>query len=193
MRQSASHESPQAERDALMRMAIEGAARGIRQEPDRERFLERSLVDAVIRAWELASPGGIASPNVRLAVPGWDPEPGHTDLVLGLLGDAEPTVIAELKVLDVDQTVWDAVKLVSIAERHPTIGHAYLIVATTPKRWREAEVAELYAPPDVDTPEGVREWEVRDLFDRWARSWRYLSMAAVAARAISWGGYGRVS
>ncbi len=48
-------------------------------------------------------------------------------------------------------------KLVSIAALHPTIDHAYLIVATTPKRWRDGEVAELYAPPDADAPTGARE------------------------------------
>ncbi len=100
-----SADSSRAEPDERMRLAIGGAAKAVRREPERESFLERSLVEAVIRAWEVVSPGRTASPNVSLHVPGWDPEPGQTDLVLGLPGDTDPTIIVELKVLDVDQTL----------------------------------------------------------------------------------------
>ena len=169
----ASVESPTDLRDETMRGAIEHAAKSLRRDPSHS-FLERMLVDAVAAAWESLAPGGLAKANVKLAVPGWDPAPGHTDLVLGLPGDAHPTAIAELKVLDVEDTLWDAVKLASIVEHDSRIDRAYLIVATTPARWGKAEVAPLYAPSDSAAPDGVREWDTRDLFERWKRVWRHL-------------------
>jgi hypothetical protein len=120
----------------------------------------------VIDSWELWSTGGFAKPRVTLRVAGWDPEPGGTDLVLGRLGDPRPTIIAEVKVLDVDQTLWDLMKVVSMLEHETALVRGYLIVATTPKRWRDAEVAAWYAPPNPDAPEGVRTWRTRQLFNR---------------------------
>ena len=170
----ATPESPEDARDDVMRMAIETAAQRVRRHQTRTSFLEQLLEEAMIGAWNFCSTGGSAAARVALAVPGWDPEPGGTDLVLGLLGDPQPTIVAELKVLDVDETLWDLAKLLSIVEQDATIVRAYLIVATTPKRWRGAEVADLYAPPGPEARDGVREWETRRLFETWKRSWKYL-------------------
>ena len=64
-------------------------------------------------------------------------------------------------------------RLVSVLEGRPAVRRAYLIVATTPKRWREAEVAALFEP--VDQPDGgTLEWDTGELIERWARSWAYL-------------------
>jgi hypothetical protein len=163
----------QVERDDAMRAALERAAASVRPHPMRKSFLERLLEDAVAEEWT-ASTGGSAAPRCQLSAAGWNPEPGQTDLVLGLRGDPTPTVIAELKVLDVEETLWDALKLLSVAEHDPRGVRAYLIVATTPKRWRDAEVAALYAPPDRDAPEGIRGWVTEELLTRWRRSWRHL-------------------
>lgn len=76
--------------------------------------------------------------------------------------------------LDVDQTLWDLAKVLSIAEHDATVVRAYVIVATSPKRWGGAEVADLYAPPAPEARDGVREWETRRLFETWGRSWTYL-------------------
>ena len=167
-------ESPEDACDELMRHVVETAAARVQPEPGRESFLERLLEEAVIDAWEFWSTGGFAKPRVTLRVAGWEPEPGGTDLVLGMLGDPRPTVIGELKVLDVDQTLWDLMKVVSILEHETTLIRGYLIVATTPKRWRGAEAADLYAPPDPGAPEGVRTWKTRQLFKVWGWSWEYL-------------------
>ena len=167
-------DSPEGACDELMRSVLETAAQDLRPDPDRASFLERLLEEAVIDAWTFWSTGGSARPRVKLSVAGWDPEPGGTDLVFGMLGDPQPTIVAELKVLDVDQTLWDLAKVISILEHEPTLLRGYLIVATTPKRWHDAEVAALYGLPGPEAPEGVREWDTRRLFEDWSRSWTYL-------------------
>ncbi|WP_259312930.1 hypothetical protein [Capillimicrobium parvum] len=43
-----------------------------------------------------------------------------------------------------------------------------------PKRWRDAEVAALFAPPNANSPAGVRDWTTADLISRWQRSWACL-------------------
>ena len=93
---------------------------------------------------------------MQLSVPGWDPQPGATDLQLSLSGDEAAIAVTEIKVFDVDQTLWDLLKVMALVDRSSTYARAYLVVATTPKRWRDAEVAALYAPRDADSPAGVR-------------------------------------
>jgi len=160
------------ERDAAMRAAIERAAGNI-QPSEKGAFLERELERSILDSWFFCAPGGEAKALVKHAVPGWRPEPGHTDLVLGLLGDPSPTMLAELKVYKVEEQLWDLLKLLSIVEHHPVSPSAYLVTASTLNRWNNAEVAALLA--DAPNPEASEtEWDARKMLEEWSASWRYL-------------------
>ena len=110
-------DSPECARDESMRSVVETAAQDLRPDPARASFLERLLEEAVIDAWTFWSTG--ISQAAREALRGrLGPEPGGTDLVLEMLGDPQPTIVAELKVLDVDQTLGTR-KVISILEHEP--------------------------------------------------------------------------
>src|SRR4051794_30755175 len=102
--------SPLESRDEVMRRAAERAARDVRRHPIRKSFLEVLLEEALVSAWRQA-PGADVTARVQLRVPGWEPQPGPTDLAFATLGDLRPTAVAEIKVLDVDQTLWDLIKV----------------------------------------------------------------------------------
>ena len=158
----------------MVRHAVERAAGDVRRHPVRTSFLEALLEDALVTAWRSYASGDAVKARAQLRVPGWEPQPGATDLVFTVAGDRRPTAVAEIKVLDVDQTLWDLIKVMSLLDGESPFLRGYLIVATTPKRWRDAEVAALYAPPDAAAADGVREWTTRNLVRRWERSWKYL-------------------
>jgi hypothetical protein len=166
----ASRGSPESVRDEAMRNAVQLAAAEIAPHPVRTSFLEELLQDALMSAWDLCSPAGDAVARAQRHVPGWEPQPGGTDLLLGLLGDPRPTIAAELKIFKVEETLWDLFKVAAIVERDPEILRGYLVVAAPPKRWRDAEAAELFA---VREPV-ARNWDSRALFERWRQSWAYL-------------------
>ena len=157
-----------------MRRVAEHAARDVQRHPIRTSFLEVLLEDSLVRAWRFQAPGGDARARAQLRVPGWEPQPGPTDLAFAMLGDRRPTAVAEIKVLDADQTLWDLIKVLCLLDGGSPFLRGYLVVATTPKRWRDAEVAALYAPPDAASADGVRDWTTEGLLERWSRSWKYL-------------------
>ena len=103
-----------------------------------ERYLERALVSA-ISEYVAAD----TRPRERLPVPGWDPQPGDVDLTVRFAAERQPTILAELKVDDIEATLWDLLKLASIVRADPP-AHAYLVAAAPPRRWQHAECADLF-------------------------------------------------
>src|SRR4051812_47790197 len=86
-------------RDDVLLRAVEHAARDVRRHPIRSSFLEALLEEALVRTWPSHAPGGHIKARVQLRVPGWDPQPGPTDLVLAIASERQPTAVAEIKVL----------------------------------------------------------------------------------------------
>ena len=78
-----------------------------------------SFPRALMPGCEVTGPRGIK-------VPGWDPQPGPVDLLVRPPGEPASTIAAELKVDDVDEVLWDLVKLAALARR-PEIDRCYLI------------------------------------------------------------------
>lgn len=167
-------ESPTEKHDRLMRLTLGVAASRVERHPERESFREELLEEALASAWRLFSLSGDSRARIRLDTPGWNPQPGATDLVLWTLGHRHATAVAELKVLDVDQSLWDLLKVISVLEADERLARGFLVVATKPRRWANAEVAALFAPADAACPSGLRQWDVRDLLLRWKRSWTSL-------------------
>jgi hypothetical protein len=80
------------------------------------------------------------------------------------------TAAAELKIENIDQTLWDAYKLTAIAGyRIPS----YLAVVAPVESWNHSQCGELFQ-------EGVVEHSTEDLFDRNARAWRDLEQGGGA-------------
>lgn len=106
----------------------------------------------------------------RFPVPGWDPQPGGVDLfVLDQAGSL--SIVAELKVDDIEDTLWDLFKMAALTESgSPPL--AYLVVAARVARWRKPGVdcAPLF-PSENGSP---LVWPSHDLFERYAAAWRRL-------------------
>jgi hypothetical protein len=129
--------------------------------------LEQLLEDALLAAWPAVTLGGTAAARRPRRAHDWEPQPGLTDAVLGLPDEPAPSVVAELKVTDVEDTLWDLLKAVSVMEAAPELIRAYLVVASEPRRWDRAECAELF---EGDEPGRSRVWSTRDLLLRWERA-----------------------
>jgi len=138
-------------------------------------FLERLLVRAFCAAAEQAAPV-VASGRVALAIPGWDPQPGETDIVV-TLPDGGGRVLAEAKVDDIDQMLWDIFKMAS-ASRIDGVRAVYLLGAAPPVRspgLRSARWAGSRACAELFDPEnGGRVWESADMLRVWDAAWTAL-------------------
>ena len=94
----------------------------------------RVLLETHAKAWKKLL-GGICAAHPRAAhpvrdaaaaegerggvVPGWDPQPGAFDLAV-LDQEQQPLLLTELKLDDVDQTLWDIFKLANTLDL-PTV------------------------------------------------------------------------
>lgn len=155
--------------DDAMARALERAAQRIERDPARPSLREELIENAVLETWPPATGGGEVRRRVSLPIPDWEPQPKDTDLAGALSSEAFPGFAAEVKVDDLDQTLWDLFKLLSAARGTPSIGRCYLIVAGYPSRWTNVEVSEVF-----DCREGARVWEARAMFSRWQKAWRNL-------------------
>src|SRR5206468_1809279 len=99
--------------DAFVASALERAAERAQPQPSDKSFLEKRLVEAV--AESLAD--GRFRPELvvrdkKLAnceLPGWDPQPGTIDIAV-VTAQNEPRLVFELKIDDVEWTLWDIYK-----------------------------------------------------------------------------------
>lgn len=73
--------------------------------------LERDVVRATCDAAAKHSDVALVADR-RVAVPGWDPQPGNTDLI-GWIGTRR-LFVAEFKIDVLDETIWDALKVASV-------------------------------------------------------------------------------
>jgi hypothetical protein len=165
--------------DAFIAGALARAAERVGPEPTDKSFLERRLVEAV--AASLAD--GYFHPDAvvrdkKLAgclLPGWDPQPGTIDLAV-ITPQSEPRIVFEMKIDDVEWTLWDIYKMVAASEL-PTVEAAYLVVAGRPKLWNgRRECVELF---DLDYTQrngqvDEVEWTSRFLFRHYRKSWQEL-------------------
>ena len=102
-------------------------------------------------------------------LPGWNPQPGAIDVAVVTPGNA-PRVAFELKVDDVEWTLWDLYKMVAATET-PTCDAAYLACAMSPKHWESnRDGVELFREPD-DNKGPPSEWHSSFLFRAYAKSW----------------------
>jgi hypothetical protein len=162
--------------DTFIATALGRAAERVRPEPGDKSFLERRLAEAVA-----ASLGeGYFRPElvvrdkklVNSQLPGWDPQPGTIDVAI-VTPNNEPRIVFELKIDDVEWTLWDIYKMVSATEL-PTVEAAYVVTAGSPKLWSGkrdcVELFELdYTQPD-DQVDSV-EWYSRFLFSEFRKAW----------------------
>jgi len=156
----------QAALDAAARVAPRGAG-----------FLERFLQEALVPPLGFFMPGCEVTGPRGVEVPGWDPQPGPVDLLVCPLNEPASTIAAELKVDDVDQVLWDLVKLAALARR-PEIERCYLIYAAPARTWKRASCTGLFAPaapPAIGTV-----WSTQRMFWDWERQWARLLRGGTA-------------
>lgn len=153
--------------DQLFRVAVPEAAEKIGAGPSfREALIEAALV-GVFADLDVTATATGHSPLRDL--PGWHGRINRCDLELTLPEETRPTLYAEAKVDDVDQTLWDLFKLAS-AQAWPWILRGYLVVAATESRWASGRdcCALFTAEPEVQV------WKSKDLIERWSEAWRFL-------------------
>lgn len=113
------------------------AATLVAPHPSKATFQERSLEDGVKDALleVLPAPEFMARRRIAgLKVRGWDPQPGSVDIVIGSPPDA--ALYMELKVDDIQDGVWDIVKLASLVSDRPE-SSAVIAVAAVGKSWQK--------------------------------------------------------
>lgn len=166
--------------DSYIADALAFAAAQTQQQPGDKSFLEKRLAEAVVSA--LTS--RFFRPNLVVRdkklksciLPGWDPQPGTIDVTV-ITPLREPRIVFELKVDDVEWTLWGLYKMVA-ASTLPTLDAAYLLVAAKTTVWSsKRECVELFDFRYREEPEGQleeAEWYSRFLFRHWAKAWRDL-------------------
>lgn len=143
--------------------AVRAAAGDLRASGPLPRSSEDVLRFAVRDRLRNAGVSDIAHENSSITG-GWSPIPGKLDLYTP--ARRPHRWAAEAKVWDVDQQIWDAIKLAAgIAHGDVLVG--YLIAAAPPTAFAQYDGAELYAP-------GSHEHMVRDLFATNPRAWQKL-------------------
>jgi hypothetical protein len=133
----------------------------------REERVERALI-AALRAH--VEPNRCIGARRQFPIPGWDPQPGGVNLFV--LDDAGSlSIVAELKVDDIEDTLWDLFKMAALTESGARPS-AYLVVAARAARWRKPSVdcAPLF-PSENGSP---LVWSSHDLFERYVAAWRWL-------------------
>jgi hypothetical protein len=162
---------PPALLDAAFSGAIAAAAALVAWEPGDRSFLEKRLAASVGSALASELPRNEIVLNKKLVgfqLPGWAPQPGAFDLaVKGEHG--QPIAVAEIKLDDVDQSLWDLFKVASALDAAP-VQAAYLIVAAPTATWAgELDMVELF-----NAGAEAEEWYSRFLFDAHRHAWERL-------------------
>lgn len=166
---------PSDEVDARFSRALERAAVGAAPEPQDKSFLERRLEDALVRELAAEFPDGTVVARKKLpgvTLPDWEPSPGSIDVAV-VDGD-QLAIAAELKLDDVDQTLWDIYKMAS-ASRIESVSGAYVVAAAPEKTWsRRLDCVELFHP------ENAEKWFSEFLFDEYRKAWARLLKGGTA-------------
>lgn len=138
-----------------------------------ESYLERTIVAAIDA--ETSAEARLTGQN-RIEVPGWDRKLGGFDLRVAL---GERELLIETKVDDVEDTLWDLLKLAAglgLAE----VAAGYLVVAAKKQRWSsQDDCVELFHR------NGTRRWKTSEIVRRWSRAWgRLVGPHGGAARPL---------
>ena len=146
------------------------AAATVVPEPQDKSFLEKRLAAALAAALTAEFDRLTVLTNKKvpgLVVPGWDPQPGAFDLVL-LDHEQQPLLLVELKLDDVDQTLWDIFKLANALDL-PTVRAAYVVAAAPPTTWKSG-----LACVELFDETGSLEWHSEVLLESHAKAWNKL-------------------
>lgn len=153
--------------DGLVAHALRVAAKSVAPEVGDKSFLEKRLAAAVGEALEGEVAPARVLLNKKLAnvkLPNWDPQPGWFDLAL-VGEDDRLLVAAELKLDDIEHTLWDIFK-VGAARRLADVQAGYVIAAAPLATWESGrEVVELFSD------KGEEAWESRFFFDEYRKAW----------------------
>lgn len=141
--------------EAGVRTAVELAARRLRDD-DRmlEVRLDSSLSAGLHRATTVEAHRGSAP------LSGWS-NPNSEKREIDVFAEG---VAFEQKVDDLDQQLWDALKLASMLRDGDVVQHAYLVAWATRERFETGALSELYR--------GAGTWSVADLVRRYEARWR---------------------
>jgi hypothetical protein len=166
--------------DELIRAGVAHTEQAL---PERKSFKEELLEKALIEGVQKVEPQvrGEQTGHGRKLVPYWDRELGDFDVKFWLPGEALPSILAEAKVDDIGQTLWDLFKLTSIPEINGAIA-GYLVVAAPRKAWeRGGDCVGLYEPGAEP-----KQWDTEKCFIEWSKAWSDLTgPRGGAARPLS--------
>jgi hypothetical protein len=152
----------------LFASAVASAGATIAAEPPS--FLESKVENALSTALEQALDAPLVTAREQLSIPDWSAHLGPVDLVVRLDSGGDPQFVAELKVDDVEATLWDLFKMVA-AEQLPSVQAAFLVAAAPLRRWNSDRDCVALFP---SRPAPSARWSSRDLFERWRPSWEWL-------------------
>jgi hypothetical protein len=140
----------------------------------REVHIEEAMIDVIEE--EFAGFGAERSGAGRVQVPGWDRPLGGFDLRITRSGSTSVALV-EVKIDNVDQTLWDFFKLAA-ALTEQDVESAYLLVARLAGSWAHGDCTRLF-DPDSST-----RWRAAAMFEAWAGAWRSL-LRGGSARPLS--------
>lgn len=147
--------------------------------PEDKSFLERRLEEALVQelAKEFAPKKIVAKKKlVGVELPDWDPQPGWIDVAV--LEEESPWLTIELKIDDIDQTLWDIYKMAS-ARRLSSVAASYVVAAASIRTWTsELDCVGLFSRERADA-----DWYSEFLFEKYRRAWVHL-LKGGAARPI---------
>lgn len=156
--------------DNAIARASWAAAESVTPQAGDTSFLEKRLAAALGEALETERPDVRVSLNKKLGgfdLPHWDPFPGWLDVAV-LDHSDQVLVVAELKLDDIDQTLWDIFKI-GAALHVPSVEAGYVIAAAPTSTWEsKLEVVELFDAQDQE------EWASRYFFEAYEKAWRHL-------------------
>jgi hypothetical protein len=156
--------------DALVDDAVARAVADVRPEPSDRSFLEKRLA-AVLAAELAAATGRTVTENKKLPgieLPDWSPQPGWIDIAV-LNKGGSPWITIEIKLDDVDQTLWDIHKMAS-ASRLSSVEAAYVVAGAPERTWHSGlACTELYTPASQATT-----WSSGALFGQHKAAWTKL-------------------
>jgi hypothetical protein len=163
----------------LLAVATQRAAELIDPTFPKFSFLESKIEAALLEAiGECVDPSLLGARKREFDIPDWIGDLRGIDLYIRDSHD-QLCVGCELKVADVQWTLWDLFKLVNTFAL-PSVDAAFLVVAATQRAWE----SERPYVPLFDLPVGAAlRWRSRDTIEWWSGAWKEL-LASGPARPV---------
>lgn len=166
--------------NALLKLASEEAAVVIDATFPKPSFLESKIETALLGAiGDRVDPGMLGARKREFDIPGWSGDLRGIDLYIRDSA-GQLRVGCELKVDDVQWTLWDVFKLVNTFSL-PSVDAAFLVVAAPEHTW--ASDRPYVAFFDM-LPGAALRWSTRDTIERWPSAWIEL-LAGGPARPVT--------